>query len=111
MSLSEQRAADGTSAGIAGIVEYATDLFERASVEAMAARLVRLLEAAVADPDRPIGSLDILSPDERRTILHDWNDTARAVPSATLPELFAAQVDTTPDCDRGGVRGHQPHLR
>jgi len=96
VSLSEQRAADGTSAGIAGIVEYATDLFERASVEAMTARLIRLLAAAVADADRPIGSLDILSPDERRTILYDWNATARAVPSATLPELFAAQVKTTP---------------
>ena len=105
VSLAEQRAADGTSAGIAGSVEYATDLFERASVEAMAARLIRLLEAAVADADRPIGSLDILSADERRTILCDWNATARAVPSATLPELFAAQVETTPDCDRGGVRG------
>ena len=96
VSLSEQRATDGTSAGIAGIVEYATDLFERASVEAMTARLIRLLAAAVADADRPIGSLDILSPDERRTILYDWNATARAVPSATLPELFAAQVKTTP---------------
>ena len=62
----------------------------------MTARLIRLLAAAVADADRPIGSLDILSPDERRTILYDWNDTARAVPSATLPELFAAQVKTTP---------------
>ena len=48
----------------------------------------------------PIGRsarLDILAPDERRTILRDWNDTARAVPSATLPELFAAQVAQTPD--------------
>ena len=35
------------------------------SVEALAARLVRLLEAAVADPERAIGSLDILAPDER----------------------------------------------
>ena len=97
LSLAEQRATDGTPAGITGVVEYATDLFDRASVEAMAARLIRLLEAAVADPERAIGSLDILAADERRTILHDWNDTARAVPSATLPELFAAQVATTPD--------------
>ncbi|HEU5284242.1 MAG TPA: condensation domain-containing protein, partial [Burkholderiales bacterium] len=97
LSLAEQRASDGAPAGIAGVLEYASDLFERASAEALAARLVRLLEAALADPERAIGSLDILSAAERRTILLDWNDTARAVPSATLPELFAAQVARTPD--------------
>jgi len=53
--------------------------------------------AAIADPVETIGTLDILAPDERRTILVDWNDTARAVPAATLPELFAAQVAKTPD--------------
>ncbi|HEY6352987.1 MAG TPA: condensation domain-containing protein, partial [Burkholderiaceae bacterium] len=87
LSLGERRAADGSPAGISGSLEYASDLFDRSSAEAMAARLVRLLEAAVADADRPIGSLDILSPHERRTILQDWNDTAHAIPSATLPEL------------------------
>ena len=58
---------------------------------------VRLLEAAVADPERAIGSLDILAPAERVTILHAWNDTARAIVPATLPELFAAQAAQTPD--------------
>ena len=48
------------------MIEYATDLFDRGSVEAIAGRLVRLLEAAVAHPDRAIGSLDILSAEERR---------------------------------------------
>ena len=61
------------------MLEYATDLFDRASVEAMAARLVRLLEAAVAEPERAIGSLDILDvPTSASTILRGWNDTARA---------------------------------
>ena len=64
----------------------------------MADRLVRLIEAAVAAPQAPIGSLDILSADERRTILYGWNDTARPVPAATLPELFSAQAAARPDC-------------
>src|SRR5207249_12096180 len=88
---------DGTPGGIAGVLEYASDLFERASIEALAGRLVRLLEGAVAQPEPAIGSLEILGPDERHRILREWNATARAVPRASLPELFAAQVARTPD--------------
>jgi nonribosomal peptide synthetase DhbF len=65
-------------------------------VEAIAGRLVRVLEGAVADPERAIGKLDVLSAGERHRILREWNDTARVVPAATLPELFAAQVAKTP---------------
>src|SRR5262249_451844 len=35
--------------------------------------------------------------DERRTLLESFNATSRAVPDATLPELFEAQVERTPD--------------
>src|SRR5712692_670078 len=97
LALGEQRASDGSPAGIHGELDYATDLFDRSTVEVIVGRLVRLLEAVVAEPERGIGSLDVLSPDERHTILHGWNDTARALPSATLPELFAAQAARTPD--------------
>src|SRR5205807_4601365 len=96
-SLGEQRAPDGTPAGISGLLEYSTDLFDRASVEVLGSRLIRLLEAAIADPERVIGSLHILAPDERHTILREWNDTARAIEPATLLELFAAQVAQIPD--------------
>src|SRR5262249_3517877 len=97
VSLAERRAADGSPAGIEGVLEYATDLFERSSVERLAERLVRLLSAAVADASRPIGGLDILSGAERETLLRGFNDTAQALASSTLPELFAAQVARTPE--------------
>ena len=91
VSLGEQRAADGTPTGIVGVIEYATDLFDRKNVAVLAGRLSRLLAAAVAEPDRAIGSLDILDPAERHTILHAWNDSARAFSAATLPE-FAKHI-------------------
>src|SRR5262249_35886256 len=72
VSLSEETA-DGGSPGIREVVEYATDSFDRASVAALAARLVRLLEAAVAVPDGPISRLDLLDSAERDTILRQWN--------------------------------------
>ncbi|MCA1682092.1 MAG: condensation domain-containing protein, partial [Actinobacteria bacterium] len=73
VSLDERRGSDGTPQGIDGVVDYRTDLFDRATVESMLARWVRLWEAVVADPDQPIGRIDILSPEERRQLLVDYN--------------------------------------
>ncbi len=96
-ALAEERAPDGAPAGIAGVLEYAADLFDEDTATSLAQRLVRLLTAAAEDPACTIGNLDILSTDERHTILTDWNDTARPVADATIPELFAAQARRTPD--------------
>src|SRR5205823_2196085 len=97
VSVAEERAADGAPAGISGVIEYASDLFDRASVEALADRLLRVLEGAVASPDVAIGRLELLSAAERRRLLEDWNATGRAVLPATLPQLFAAQAAARPD--------------
>jgi amino acid adenylation domain-containing protein len=97
LSLNQASAPDATPCGVNGVLDYNADLFDRASVEALAGRLIRLLEAAAADPDLPIALFDILSPQERRTILGAFNNTMHPVPSATLPQLFEAQVARTPD--------------
>src|SRR5262249_42405290 len=69
--------------------------------------LVRLREAAVAAPEVSIGRLDILSAAERHTILQEWNATERALPGATLPQLFAAQACATPDAVAVVFEGEQ----
>ncbi len=99
LAFSIRDAADGTgySNGFSGTLEYSTDLFDRASAETMAARLVRLLESVVADPDLPLGAVDVLSSAERRRVLSEWNDTATEVPALTYPELFEEQAGRTPD--------------
>ncbi|MEA2885610.1 MAG: hypothetical protein QOH32_4967, partial [Bradyrhizobium sp.] len=117
LGLIEQRGADGAPAGIAGVLEYASDLFDEASVVTLGQRLIRLLAAAVADPDRALGALPILDAAERDTILNLWNDTGHSLAHslahpladaadggpggapvpATLPALFAAQARRTPD--------------
>ncbi|MEA2659871.1 MAG: hypothetical protein QOF64_2470, partial [Candidatus Binatota bacterium] len=48
VALIERRGADGAAAGIDGVLEYASDLFDAASVAVLGQRLVRLLQAAVA---------------------------------------------------------------
>jgi nonribosomal peptide synthetase DhbF len=96
--LTELTPTQGVPGGLEGSIEYSTDLFDRETVEAIAARLVRLLESAIAAPDRPIGGIDILDSAERQRVLVAWNDTARAVPQTTLPALLEAQV-----AQRGGA--------
>ncbi|RSN27514.1 non-ribosomal peptide synthetase [Amycolatopsis sp. WAC 01416] len=84
------------SAGISGAIEYSADLFDHATAESFARRLVAVLEQVATDPAIPVGELDVLGEDER-TLLKLWNDTAHDVPPVTLPELFEAQVARTPD--------------
>ncbi|KJK54758.1 condensation domain-containing protein, partial [Saccharothrix sp. ST-888] len=96
-NLSERFGPDGGPAGIVGVVEYATDLFDRETVAALARRWTLVLEAVTADPDGSIGAVDLLSADERCRLLEENNATALPVGTETLPEAFAAQVAATPD--------------
>ena len=73
------------------------DLFDGWRIEQMAKHYVTLLNVVAADPERMLQQLDLLEVGERKQILEDWNDTERAIPEGTLPELFEAQVDKTPD--------------
>ncbi|WP_280277314.1 non-ribosomal peptide synthase/polyketide synthase [Nocardia wallacei] len=80
-----------------GFVEYATELFDRSTVETMVARLLRLLRELVSNPDTPVGAIDVLRDDERETVLRQWNDTTAPVAAdATLIGLFEAQAARTP---------------
>ncbi|MFK0100568.1 non-ribosomal peptide synthase/polyketide synthase [Streptomyces sp. NPDC091040] len=96
-SLAEQFRPDGGADGLVGAVEFATDLFDAATVELLFERWARLLRAAVAAPDRPVSGIDLMSADERHRLLHAFNDTAAELPPDALPALFARQVRATPD--------------
>ena len=85
VALAEQRTPTGEPAGISGVLEYASDLFDRGTVEALGQRLLRLLSSAVADASRPLGSLAILDADERGTILEGFNAAGRVAAHRIAP--------------------------
>ncbi|MGK5549592.1 amino acid adenylation domain-containing protein, partial [Streptomyces sp. URMC 127] len=76
--------------------KYRPDLVERGAAEATAARLRLLLETIAADSGRLVGQSDILTAEEQHRLLVAWNDTARPVRQANLPELFEEQAARTP---------------
>jgi amino acid adenylation domain-containing protein len=82
---------------IVGTLEYATDLFDRTTAERMAGHLSRLLEAAVADPDRPIDELDFLDHPERHKVLVEWNDTRTNPENRCIHDLFEERAAAHPD--------------
>ncbi len=85
-------------AGLRAKFVYNTALFEPATIARMGGQLAALLRSAVADPGRPVSTLDILGPDERALVLDGFNDTAADFPAgATLPGLIQEQVARTPD--------------
>ncbi|MEI5101882.1 amino acid adenylation domain-containing protein [Streptomyces sp. PmtG] len=89
--------ADTDGRGIEGAVEYATDLFDRATAEALAARFARLVRQATADPRTPLAAIDITEPGERHRLLHAFNDTDVTTPDLTIPALFARRAAAAPD--------------
>ncbi|MFI1104555.1 amino acid adenylation domain-containing protein [Streptomyces melanogenes] len=78
-------------------LDYRPDVFERERAERFGDWFVRMLEAVAADPDRAAADMSVLSAEERRRILEDGNGPARAVDSATLPQVLEARAARTPD--------------
>ncbi len=85
-------------AGLRATIEYRTDLFQPATIGRMLGQWRVLLEGIVANPDRHISELPLLTDAERQLMLVDWNATAAGYPDATCAHrLFEAQVEQTPD--------------
>ncbi|MEV0373868.1 amino acid adenylation domain-containing protein [Streptomyces sp. NPDC050636] len=76
--------------------EYQPGVLAEPAATALLDRFLRLIDALLDDAERPVGRLDILGVQERRTILRDWNDTSFEVREQTLPDLFAEQVAAAP---------------
>ncbi len=93
MTLSLQAAGDT----IGGVIEYASALFEAASVHRYIGYFLALLKAMVADDAQTIDRLPMLSEGERDRVLYEWNDTGTAFPAdKCVHELFEEQVRRMP---------------
>lgn len=82
---------------LCGAITYATDLFDRATITAMAQHLQNLLAGACDDPSKAVSALAVLGAEERKRIVYEWNDTRAEYPNCCAHELFERQAAKTPD--------------
>ncbi|MFJ8330576.1 non-ribosomal peptide synthase/polyketide synthase [Streptomyces sp. NPDC094437] len=83
--------------GVGGLLEFATDLFDRDTAVRLTERFTALLTDLTAEPTRPVGAFDLVDARERRLLLTEWNDTAHPLPSGTVTDLVEQQAARTPD--------------
>ncbi|HSL71820.1 MAG TPA: condensation domain-containing protein, partial [Longimicrobiales bacterium] len=83
---------------IVGGMEYNRDLYESETIERLVASYERVLQAVVTDAEQRAWEIELLSENERRQIIHGWNETAAAYPrELLLSELFETQAACTPE--------------
>lgn len=92
LSLLMRRDPDGL---LGGVLEYATALFDRSTVERMAGHLVRLLDQVAGDPDVRLSELDLMDAAERAVMLA--GPAVVLTPDTTMHALFEEQARRRPD--------------
>uniref|UniRef100_UPI0015EFFBE4 AMP-binding protein n=1 Tax=Streptomyces shenzhenensis TaxID=943815 RepID=UPI0015EFFBE4 len=97
ITLAERLDERSVPGGMTGVLQFSTDVLDPATAQRLSDRLVRLLESLVADPGRPLSRVELLTPQERRTVLGWGTGPEQATGRLPLPELFAAQVARAPE--------------
>ncbi|HZR17083.1 MAG TPA: amino acid adenylation domain-containing protein, partial [Verrucomicrobiae bacterium] len=89
-----------TDGGVSGWIKYSTALFDPSRITRMVGHLESVLRCATEKPDCPLSKVNLLSPEESRTLLVDWTATQLEYPrDKTLVHLLREQVLRTPDAE------------
>jgi amino acid adenylation domain-containing protein len=84
--------------GLRAEMEYSTDLFNAGTIVRLLGHFRVLLDGVVADPDRRLAELPLLTEPERHQVLAEWNATTTDYPrEATIGDLFLSQAARTPE--------------
>ena len=93
--------------GITAPIVYNPDLIEPAMVVQAFRHWETLLRAAVADPDRPIARLPLLTHEERLATGGFAGQSHRSPPAECIPELFRRQAVARPHAEALLCGGHR----
>src|SRR6266496_860098 len=84
--------------GLSGCFVYNTGLFDTSTISRMSGHWQTVLEGVVADPEQALTELPLLTQEERRLLLIEWNNTTTSYPDdQCIHQLFEAQAERSPD--------------
>nr|P0C064.2 RecName: Full=Gramicidin S synthase 2; AltName: Full=Gramicidin S synthase II; Includes: RecName: Full=ATP-dependent proline adenylase; Short=ProA; AltName: Full=Proline activase; Includes: RecName: Full=ATP-dependent valine adenylase; Short=ValA; AltName: Full=Valine activase; Includes: RecName: Full=ATP-dependent ornithine adenylase; Short=OrnA; AltName: Full=Ornithine activase; Includes: RecName: Full=ATP-dependent leucine adenylase; Short=LeuA; AltName: Full=Leucine activase [Brevibacillus b len=79
-------------------LQYCTKLYKEKTVEQLAQHFIQIVKAIVENPDVKLSDIDMLSEEEKKQIMLEFNDTKIQYPqNQTIQELFEEQVKKTPE--------------
>ncbi len=92
---------EDTKQGLIGFLEYNSELFHADTINRMVGHFQTLLESIVANCDRSISKLPLLTPTEQHQLLVEFNQNSFEISHSQLEQclhhLIEAQVEKTPD--------------
>jgi len=97
--------------GLAGWLEYNTDLFESDTAARWAGLLQRLLTAVADDPDQPVGALPLTDEAESEAARMRWQAPLSGDARDCIHHAFKRQADQTPDAVAVTSGDHQVSYR
>ncbi|MFN6187220.1 MAG: amino acid adenylation domain-containing protein [Microcystis sp.] len=84
--------------GLTGLCCYNIDLFDGSMIARLLEHFQNLLRAIIVNPQESVSLLPLLSKQEQKQLLVDWNQTQADYPQdLCIHQLFEAQVERTPD--------------
>ena len=88
----------GKSGELECIIEYNTGLFRKETIERFSKHFSNIVSEIIENSDKEVSVIEMISEDEQKQILSDFNDTKSEYPMAkTISRVFEEQVEKTPD--------------
>ena len=89
--------------------EYSTKLFKKETIQRFIDYFKKIVSAVIRDPGKRISGIEIISKEEKKQILLDFNNTKKALErDRTYTRIFEDRVSRHPD--RLAVVSHRQHI-
>lgn len=77
--------------------DYLLDLISINEIERMHHHILNILDNIINNPNKPIASIELLSPKEKKQLVHGFNRTRKYYPYRNIIWLFEKQAQKNPD--------------